>query len=341
MGDDLAPGRKLVLRSGLAELMFTSGAKALLQGPATLEVGSKTSALLRRGKVTVTVLDPDARGFEIDTPGMKYTDLGTEFGVLVATDGVQEVHVFRGKVAAEQAPMRDEGSGMRNTKLPSPSGRGAGGEGPQPLILTANQAIRVASSGKPVERFAADERRFVRVMPQPKTLPVPIFNTGQGLVPGQPDPHWQIIAVPGDAKLQPRPATVAPATVHRAWDKFTSPQSKWISVTADTVAPPGMFQYRTQFDLGGIDPSSVVLKCGFAVDNRLVAVRLNGREIAVPRHSEKIEYNSFVKFQIDCQGLKPRQNTLEFVVENTGPGNSWSGLRVEFQGTGREISNHK
>ena len=78
--------------------MFQSGARAVLQGPATLEVASKTSALLQHGKVTVTAEEPDAHGFEIHTPGMKVTDLGTEFGVLVAKDGMQEVHVFRGSV---------------------------------------------------------------------------------------------------------------------------------------------------------------------------------------------------------------------------------------------------
>ena len=32
---------------------------------------------------------------------MKYTDLGTEFGVLVQESGEQEVDVFRGAVQAE------------------------------------------------------------------------------------------------------------------------------------------------------------------------------------------------------------------------------------------------
>jgi hypothetical protein len=171
LGDDLEPGRKLVLMSGLAEIMFQSGVKALLEGPATLEVSSRTSAALSRGKLSVTVLDPDLRGFQVRTPGMAYTDLGTEFGVFVAKDGRQEMHVFRGKVLAEEASSREQGAGSGS--LPSPagtmypwSGRGAGGEGglghPSSLVLSANQAVRISAPGKPIEKIPADKRQFVR-----------------------------------------------------------------------------------------------------------------------------------------------------------------------------------
>ena len=142
VGADLRAGRKLALKSGLVEILFESGARTVLEGPATLEVSSRRSALLRRGKLTATVEDPSARGFAICTAGMKFTDLGTEFGVLVKQDGMQEVHVFRGKVQAD---------------------RDADAERPvSPLVLTVNQAIRITGRNTPFERIASDEKRFVR-----------------------------------------------------------------------------------------------------------------------------------------------------------------------------------
>ncbi|MEI8376548.1 MAG: FecR domain-containing protein [Planctomycetota bacterium] len=184
-GDGLVPGRKLVLESGLAEIVFQNGAHSVLEGPATLEIGSRSAAYLQQGRCTVTVATPLARGFEIHTPRMKFTDLGTEFGVFVAANGEQEVHVFRGKVEAEESGGRGAGGVERGAQsveqnLPSPSGRGAGGEGgrvkdisnpqspiplfppPHSLTLTAGQALRIPSPGKPAERIAADATQFVR-----------------------------------------------------------------------------------------------------------------------------------------------------------------------------------
>jgi hypothetical protein len=158
VGDDLEPGRKLALMNGLAEIMFQSGVRAVLQGPAEMEIGSRRSALLRQGKLTVNVEDPDAHGFEIDAPGMKYTDLGTEFGVFVAKDGRQEMLVFRGQVQAEQSMEQGAAQpGREQGNRPSPQF-----PGPRSLLLSAHQAISVAAPGKPIERVVADEKEFVR-----------------------------------------------------------------------------------------------------------------------------------------------------------------------------------
>ncbi len=102
----------------------------------------------------MTVENPSSRGFVACTPGMKYTDMGTEFGVLVKEDGVQEVHVFRGKVQAEQTVKRKEEREI---------GRKGDAEMPStPLVLTVNQAIRITGPNTPFERIASDEKRFVR-----------------------------------------------------------------------------------------------------------------------------------------------------------------------------------
>jgi hypothetical protein len=160
IGDNLAAGRKLVLKTGLAEIVFLNGAQAIVEGPAVFEVCAGTAGRLTRGKCTVTVEDPLARGFEIRTQDMKYTDLGTEFGTLVAPSGEQEMHVFRGRVQAEQGPVSKR-QGADGTKSPLSVSS-------SPLIVSAHQAIRVAApdlSGQPsnpIELIAADEKQFVR-----------------------------------------------------------------------------------------------------------------------------------------------------------------------------------
>ncbi len=173
VGDDLGAGQKLALASGVAEIVFHDGARVLLQGPAAFTVRSPASAVLNRGKCAVTVENPLARGFEIDAPGMVYTDLGTEFGVLVAQSGEQEMHVFRGMVRVERGNdtekgRKGEGENAKSPPLPlSPS---------PPLVLTALQAIRVAppdalgGAGRPLQRIAANTAEFVRDIRDPLDL---------------------------------------------------------------------------------------------------------------------------------------------------------------------------
>ena len=97
--------------SGLAEIIFENG-QTILQGPATLEVRSRSSAVLTRGKLSVTVEKPQARGFEVVSPGMKYTDLGTEFGVLVAENAATPNAVTFGPNPAAGAKLQLMGNSV-------------------------------------------------------------------------------------------------------------------------------------------------------------------------------------------------------------------------------------
>lgn len=100
LGAPLDPGW-LKLEAGWAEIVFYSGARVVIEGPAELQVISPNHAACRGGKIMAEV-PPEARGFRVDTPQGVVTDLGTSFGVEV-TDGVTELHVFKGRVAL-QAP---------------------------------------------------------------------------------------------------------------------------------------------------------------------------------------------------------------------------------------------
>lgn len=96
-GDTLKPGT-VKLTQGLAQIEFYSGATALIEGAAEIEILSAWEARCLSGRVRVHV-PPAARGFMMHAPGMKLEDLGTEFALNVK-DNTSAVHVFEGEVIA-------------------------------------------------------------------------------------------------------------------------------------------------------------------------------------------------------------------------------------------------
>jgi hypothetical protein len=145
-------GTVLRVERGLAEICFRSGARVVLEGPASLELLSANSARMLRGKLTARV-PRQATGFEIRSPGGKVVDLGTEFGLSVAENGRTDVYVFEGKVEASPATIPPA----------QPSG----------LSITENQAARMDGSGITLRPDAReDARRFVRaIVPPPVIVP--------------------------------------------------------------------------------------------------------------------------------------------------------------------------
>lgn len=102
-GDTLTPGTIKVTK-GLAQIEFFSGATALVEGAAEIEVISAWEARCKSGRLRVRV-PPAAKGFLMHAPGMKLEDLGTEFALNVQ-DQKSAVHVFEGEVIAhtDKAP---------------------------------------------------------------------------------------------------------------------------------------------------------------------------------------------------------------------------------------------
>ncbi len=95
----------LHLQTGLAEVTFDNGARAILEGPCFLDIQTPQRAFLRRGRMTVEV-PPPAVGFVVNTPSMNVVDLGTRFGMIVDPDGTSEVHVMEGLVEATRSEGR-------------------------------------------------------------------------------------------------------------------------------------------------------------------------------------------------------------------------------------------
>ena len=126
-GGNLQPGQRIDLAAGEARIAFRRGAVVALRGPGVMEVLSDRGARLLVGALTAKAEGEQARGFTVQTPTMKLTDLGTEFGVRVQRDGIQEVHVFRGRVEANLGPGGWLEVGNRDRRLRGPRLHQGGG----------------------------------------------------------------------------------------------------------------------------------------------------------------------------------------------------------------------
>ena len=149
-GAPLDPGW-LRLKSGLAQVVFYSGARVVIEGPAEIQIISPSEATCRVGRLTAEV-PPEARGFRIATPRMNVTDLGTVFGLDVK-EGATELHVFKGSVEFVPA------SGATKQSLQEGSGAVAEGSRP-PRLITANAAAFASMFDLQAKSVAAESSRY-------------------------------------------------------------------------------------------------------------------------------------------------------------------------------------
>ncbi|HEU0039238.1 MAG TPA: LamG-like jellyroll fold domain-containing protein, partial [Verrucomicrobiae bacterium] len=100
LGAPLEPGW-LRLKSGLAQIVFYSGARMVIEGPTDLKLISPNEVACQSGRLIAEV-PPQAIGFRVSTPQMNVTDLGTSFGLEVKARRT-ELHVFKGSVEFQPA----------------------------------------------------------------------------------------------------------------------------------------------------------------------------------------------------------------------------------------------
>src|SRR6185436_9836276 len=134
LGAPLEPGW-LRLRSGLAQIVFYSGARVVMEGPAELQIISPSEVSCRSGRLIAEV-PPEARGFRVGTPQMNVTDLGTSFGLDVK-ERRTELHVFKGSVEFQSTTV----AAKQNLK----EGAGAVAESSGPAKLITADAAAFAS----------------------------------------------------------------------------------------------------------------------------------------------------------------------------------------------------
>ncbi|MCH7228905.1 FecR domain-containing protein [Haloferula sp. A504] len=96
-GRVMEPGSRLVLEQGTMELDFASGVRGIVSGPADLTLLREDLVDLGHGTVWFEVPEK-AVGFQVRTPDLVLTDLGTAFGIVSKDNFLDEVHVFDGEV---------------------------------------------------------------------------------------------------------------------------------------------------------------------------------------------------------------------------------------------------
>lgn len=146
LGAPIEP-RWLRLKSGLAQVVFYSGARVVIEGPAEFQIISPSEASCRLGRLTAEV-PPQARGFQIQTPQINVIDLGTVFALDVK-ERATELHVFKGSVEFLPA----SGIGRQNLQ----GGSGALAEQSRPLRLINANAAEFASLFDLQEKSVAAE----------------------------------------------------------------------------------------------------------------------------------------------------------------------------------------
>ena len=96
-GSKLTAG-KLKINEGLATLQFKSGAKVIIEGPATFEIIDSMTTRLHSG-IVVSDIPESAHGFTILTPTSKVVDHGTRFLTQVKNNGEKTIlDVLEGEV---------------------------------------------------------------------------------------------------------------------------------------------------------------------------------------------------------------------------------------------------
>ena len=100
LGAAVEPGL-LSLEKGLAEIVFYSGARVAIEGPAELQVTTPFEVSCTRGRLAAEIPE-QASGFAIYTPHGKIKPGNAEFGLKV-TPSETELHVFKGKAQLQPA----------------------------------------------------------------------------------------------------------------------------------------------------------------------------------------------------------------------------------------------
>lgn len=197
-----------------------------------------------------------------------------------------------------------------------------------PVIVGGNYTVTTS--------LAAGNQFYRLVWAGVATIPG-IFNTGVGtngaiLASGTVDPHWRLIQS-ADASFPGPNAIVVNDTGFPIppW-LANGPASKWIAPQASqaTGNQSGDYKYRITFVLTGLEPSTAVVTGHWTSDNTGTQVLLNGVATGFTGDGNfAVLGNPFAL----STGFVAGTNTLDFVVNNGGPGINPTGVRVELSGT--------
>ncbi len=155
-GADLRPGKPLYardydLQDGVVKMELGRETSLLLEAPCQIKLTGFGEVALKSGRIVAEVSSEKA-GFRVQTPTAVITDLGTEFGVVVYSDGSTEAHVLKGEISIALDPTRASQSTV--------------------LIVNEGQAASVDAAGRTVRRGLAARPDLFLLRVPPSTPPV-------------------------------------------------------------------------------------------------------------------------------------------------------------------------
>lgn len=140
---DTIHNEPITLSEGFARLRFASGAEVILEAPCVFEPVSPVRMKFQRGDLWARCEPESSKGFTVESRNARIVDIGTEFGVSVAANGILETQVFDGEI---------ELAAVSNGTI----GR--------PMRLRKGEARRMSADGRNVTEVEANRFRFVRGM---------------------------------------------------------------------------------------------------------------------------------------------------------------------------------
>jgi len=162
-----------------------------------------------------------------------------------------------------------------------------------------------------------------------------LYNTGEiskgvVLIDGETDPHYKLIKSSDNG--YPGPDCKVSLSNGFPMDRWVpnSNRSKWIAPRTDAFKfnEPGIYVYRTEFDLSEFESENIVISGEWSTDNNGVDILINGNSTGFATPIEA--YYGMFPFEIK-NGFVKGINTLDFLVYNIS---APTGLRVELQGRG-------
>ena len=271
-GAPISAGRRIVLESGLLEIVYRHRGEVILRGPVDYTVDSAGGGFLASGQATVRLvkLRDAATGkavslkpaFTIRTPASLVTDLGaesgaelaqsTEFGV--AVEGRRSrICVFRGKVAVELL------DGQRSLPaIPVDAGR----------VAVAERSSPARQGMISIDHSPSDYRQFAHRVLVPsdggerQVAWLKAIGTG-----------WQrqLIAVGTGEDIELPAGDGSPLD-----DGSQAAGGTGLISGTRAVAT---YTCRLSFDLGTLSPNTAMLQLLYVARNRIAAVRLNGKPL--------------------------------------------------------------
>ena len=283
-----------------------------------------------------TICDSPAGGIQLN----QFTHV---VGVVDSTAHLMKVFIDGNLVASAPYPGSSIRTGSFPLRMGGPFPTFSDQAGLDGILDEVRIYSRALSDAEAVELFALG-------CPQSSSS-IGVFNTGVNdnnalLSPGSIDPHYSIIAS-ADANAPGTNANILDSAyvnataetvdhVTNAWMN-NGPNSEWIGPMTSELgsSAPGIYIYRTTFDLSGFDSSSARLSGAWSTDDYGLNIYVNGNPTGISRGPASGLPQQWETFEL-TNGFVTGLNTIDFVVSNS----VWAsynptGLRVELSGSAR------